>query len=167
MIEYKEKQRRLNLIYGILAKLSNENNDLKYIKDGYIIYSEKNILYIKRTNRKEIIQEKMKYEEILKNRSDIIKLRKKANKLYKINRYIKFEDNEMYILKTIKKWKNELLKDKNWKLVSDINIKKELILKSKIIVGTEKEIYEIFGEDEKYIKDMYNFKYIDIKTIKN
>ena len=167
MIEYKEKQRRLNLIYGILAKLSNENNDLKYIKNGYIIYSEKNILYIKRTNRKEIIQEKMKYEEILKSRSDIIKLRKKANKLYKINRYIKFEDNEMYILKTIKKWKNELLKDKNWKLVSDINIKKELILKSKIIVGTEKEIYEIFGEDEKYIKDMYNFKYIDIKTIKN
>src|SRR5699024_11210201 len=110
----------------------------------------------------EIIQEKMKYEEILKSRSDIIKLRKKANKLYKINRYIKFEDNEMYILKTIKKWKNELLKDKNWKLVSNINIKKELILKSKIIVGTEKQIYEIFGEDEKYIKDMYNFKYIDI-----
>ena len=167
MIEYKEKQRRLNLIYGILAKLSNENNDLKYIKNGYIIYSQKNILYIKRSNRKEIIQEKMKYEEILKSRSDIIKLRKKANKLYKINRYIKFEDNEMYILKTIKKWKNELLKDKNWKLVSNINIKKELILKSKIIVGTEKQIYEIFGEDEKYIKDMYNFKYIDIKTIKN
>ena len=38
MIEYKEKKRRLNLIYGILAKLSNENNDLKYIKDGKIIY---------------------------------------------------------------------------------------------------------------------------------
>ena len=37
----------------------------------------------------------------------------------------------------------------------------------KVWMGTEKEIYEIFGEDEKYIKDMYNFKYIDIKTIKN
>lgn len=165
MIEYKSNQRRLNLIFGQLGKLSNDNPDLKYIKNGIILYEEKNKIFLKKINKKQIKVEKEKYNQLLKNnnKEDLIKLRKKANKYYIINRYVKFENKEMYVLKTIKRWDNQLLNNNKWKLVEDIKKRKELILKTKLIIGTEKEISYVFGEDEKYIKDLYKFKVIDKK----
>ena len=164
MIDYKSNQRRLNLIFGQLAKLSNENLELSYIKDMYLIRTEKNQIFINKLDDKEIISEKKKYENYLNeiNKYEIIQLRNKVRKGLFIKTYIKFENEDMYVIKTIKKWKDEFITSKKWKKVKkNENIKKRYILNANIIVGQEKDVKEIFEEDEQYIKDLYKFKYVD------
>ena len=66
----------------------------------------------------------------------------------------------MYILKTIKKWNNKFIEKAKWHKIEDLSIQKEYILNASIIIGNEKNVRNIFGEDEKYVKDLYKFKYI-------
>lgn len=164
MIDYKSNQRRLNLIFGQLAKLSNENSDLLYIKDMYLIRTEKNQIFIHKLDDKEIISEKKKYENYLNeiNKKEMIQLRSKVRKRSFIKTYIKFENEDMYVIKTVKKWKDKFILSKKWKKVKENeDIKRLYILNSIIIVGQEKNVKEIFDEDEKYIKDLYKFRYVD------
>lgn len=166
VIEYKSVQRKVNIIFDQLGKLSNENENLYFTNNNYMIKFKDNKLLIKEVTKQQINGEKEKYIEYLKenHREDIVNLIKETDKKRVRRIYIKFDEEKIYIMKTLKKWNDKLIESKKWKLIMKNDTNKRLyILKSSIIVGSKKDVNLIIDEDEKYIKNLYKFKYVESK----
>ena len=165
IMNYKSNKKRLKLVFTQFSKLSNENNRLFFIQKDYIIYSEDNSIFIKKINKQEVKKVKKDYNKFLieKGKYELIKLRKKAEKCKKQrnNIYIKFVGEDMYVMKTRQVWNDQLITTKKWKKVrNSLFFKRLYILSSKIIVGNQEQIKNIFSLDEEFIKDLYDFKLI-------